>query len=97
MLGQNFKNSVYYLAVIFQDLSKDKNIIQIDYYNFFSYKILKNIIHYSLEYNRTINYTKKHYQKFKKTTVHTEGSVIITSSQFMHAFLMSCRVQGMMQ
>jgi len=62
MLGQN---SVHCLAVIFQGLSEDEDVIQIDYYNFFSYEILKNIIHYSLEHNRIISHTKKHYQKFK--------------------------------
>lgn len=59
VLGQNLKDSMDHLAIVFWGLSKDEDIIQVDYHNLFCYKVLKYIIHHSLEHNRTISYIKE--------------------------------------
>ena len=69
--------------VVFKSLSKDKNVIQIDYYNLFYYEVLKNVIHHSLECNRTINHSKEYYQKFKKTMVSVKDSLLLISRLYV--------------
>ena len=40
-------------------MGKDQNIVQIHYYDFFYYKILKYIIYYSLKHSETVSHIKK--------------------------------------
>jgi len=42
------------------------------YYDVFCYKISENIVDYSLKDNRAISHIKEYYQRFKKSTLHTE-------------------------
>ena len=44
--------------VVFQSSHKYEDIVKINYYDFFCYKILEDIIYYSLKHSRAIWYAK---------------------------------------
>ena len=43
--------------------------ITVDYYNFFYYKVLKDIIHYNLKHSKAVSHFKEYYQSFKKSVI----------------------------
>jgi len=44
--------------MLFQHLSKDQNVAQIQNHDVFSYEVIKNIVHYDLEYSWTMSHQK---------------------------------------
>ena len=52
---------------------KDQNVIQVHYYNPFSYEGSENVVHHSLEGGRTVGHSKKHHERFKEATVSAKG------------------------
>jgi len=54
-------------------LYKDQNVVQVHYYNPFSYKGSEDVIHHSLEGGRTVGHSKEHHEKFKEATVGAES------------------------
>ena len=65
------------LLVVFQGLSKDEDVVQVDYYDLIYYKVLKYIIH-SLKHSGAVSYSKEYYQRLKKFIVSVED-VRVTS------------------
>jgi len=54
-------------------LCKDQDVIQVYYYNPFSYDGSEDVVHYSLESSGTVSHSKEHYEWFEQTTVGTES------------------------
>jgi len=50
-------------------LRKDQNVIQVHYYDPFSYGGSEDIVHHSLEGGRTVGHSKEHYERFEEATV----------------------------
>ena len=44
---------------------KDQNVVQIDHYNVFYYKVSEDVIHHGLEGGWAVSHSKEHYQRFK--------------------------------
>lgn len=53
--------------VLFQCLGEDQDVVQVYYHNTFCYKVLKDVVHYSLESGEVVCYTKEYHQRFEKT------------------------------
>jgi len=54
-------------------LHKDQDVIQVHYYDPFSYESSKDVIHHSLEGSRTVGHSKEHHERFEEATVGAEG------------------------
>jgi len=54
-------------------LCKDQNIVQVHYYDPFSYESSEDVVHHSLEGGGTVGHSKKHHERFKEATVGAEG------------------------
>jgi len=54
-------------------LHKDQDVIQVYYYDPFSYESSKDVIHYSLEGSGTVGHSKEHHERFEEVTVGVEG------------------------
>jgi len=54
-------------------LRKDQDIVQVYYYNLFSYDGLENVIHQGLESSGTIGYSEEHYEWFEQAMVGAES------------------------
>jgi len=54
-------------------LYKDQNVVQVYYYNPFSYEGSEDVIHHSLEDDRTVGHSKEHYKRFKEIMVGVES------------------------
>ena len=50
-------------------LCKDQDVVQVYYYDLFSYDGLEDVVHHGLESSRTISHSEEHYKRFKQTTV----------------------------
>jgi len=46
-------------------LRKDQDVVQVYYYNPFSYDGSEDVIHHGLESSRTIGHSKKYYERFE--------------------------------
>jgi len=53
-------------------LRKDQNIVQVHYYDPFSYESPEDVIHHGLEGGRTVGHSKEHYKRFEEVTVGAE-------------------------
>jgi len=54
-------------------LCKDQDVVQVYYYNPFSYDSSEDVIHHSLESSGTIGHSKEHYKQFEEATVGAES------------------------
>jgi len=54
-------------------LRKDQDVVQVYYYNPFSYDGSEDVIHYSLESSGTIGHSKEHYEQFEEAAVGVES------------------------
>ena len=54
-------------------LRKDQNVVQVHYYNTFSYEGSEDVIHHSLEGGGTVGHSKEHHERFKEAAVGAEG------------------------
>jgi len=54
-------------------LRKDQDVIQVYYYDSFSYDSSEDVIHHGLESSGTIGHSEKHYERFEQTTVSMES------------------------
>ena len=73
MLCQYLQDPSDRLFVFLFCLHKDQNVVQVHYYDPFGYKSSEDVVHHSLEGNRTVDHSKKHHKRFKKATVGAEG------------------------
>jgi len=60
-------------------LCKDQDVIQVYYYNPFSYDGSEDVVHYSLEGGRTIGHSKEYYEQFKEAMVGAESCLPLIS------------------
>jgi len=51
---------------------KDQNVIQVYYYNPFSYEGSEDVVHHSLEGSGTISHSKEHHKRFKEAMIGIE-------------------------
>lgn len=58
---------------------KDQDIIQIQNNGSFIYKVIEDVIYYSLECSQTNSHTKEHYQGLKKSIVSIKSGLIFIS------------------
>jgi len=54
-------------------LRKDQNVIQVYYYDPFSYDSSEDVVHHGLESSGTIGHSEKHYKRFEQATVGMES------------------------
>jgi len=54
-------------------LHKDQDVVQVYYYDPFSYDSSEDVVHYGLKSNGTIGHSEKHYEQFEQATVGTES------------------------
>ena len=54
-------------------LHKDQDVVQVYYYNPFSYDSSEDVIHYGLKSSGTIGHSEEHYKQFKQAMVGTES------------------------
>jgi len=54
-------------------LRKDQDVVQVYYYDPFSYDGSEDVVHHGLESSRTIGHSEKHYEQFEQATVGTES------------------------
>jgi len=54
-------------------LHKDQDVVQVYYYNPFSYDGSEDVVHHSLESSGTIGHSKEHYEQFEQATVGMES------------------------
>ena len=73
MLCQYFQDPPDHLFVFLFCLHKDQNVIQVHYYNPFSYEGSEDVIHHSLEGGRTVGHSEEHYERLKEAAVGVEG------------------------
>jgi len=59
--------------MFFLHLRKDQDVVQVYYYDLFSYDGSEDVIHHSLESSRTIGHSEEHYEWFEQTTVGTKS------------------------
>jgi len=51
--------------MLFLCLSKDQNVVQIDYYNAFRYEIPEDVVYHGLEGGQAVSHFKEYHQGFK--------------------------------
>jgi len=54
-------------------LCKNQNVVQVHYYNLFSYEGSEDVVHHSLEGGRTVGHSEEHHERFKEAMVGAEG------------------------
>jgi len=54
-------------------LHKDQDVVQVYYYDPFSYDGSEDVVHHSLESSGTIGHSKEHYKWFEQATVGAES------------------------
>ena len=54
-------------------LRKDQNVVQVHYYNPFSYEGSEDVVHHSLEGGGTVGHSEEHYEGFEEAAIGTEG------------------------
>jgi len=54
-------------------LCKDQDIVQVYYYDPFSYDSSEDVVHHGLKSSGTIGHSKKHYKRFEQATVGMES------------------------
>ena len=73
MLRQYLQDPLDCSFVFLFYLRKDQNVVQVHYYNPFSYESSEDVVHHSLEGSRTVGHSKEHYERFKEAAVGAEG------------------------
>jgi len=61
------------LFIFFFRLRKDQNVVQVYHYNPFSYEGSEDVVHHSLEGDRTVGHSEEHYERFEEAMVGAEG------------------------
>jgi len=54
-------------------LCKDQDVVQVYYYDPFSYDGSEDVVYHGLEGSRTIGHSKEHYERFEQATVGAES------------------------
>jgi len=60
-------------------LHKDQDVVQVYYYNPFSYDGSEDVIHHSLESSGTISHSEEHYEQFEQAMVGAESRLLFIS------------------
>ena len=63
---------------------KDQNVVQVHYYDPFSYESSENVIHHSLEDSGAVGYSKEHHEGFKEAVIGAEGHLPFISELDVH-------------
>ena len=63
---------------------KDQNVVQVHYYDPFSYESSENVIHHSLEDSGAVGYSKEHHEGFKEAVIGAEGYLLFISGFDVH-------------
>jgi len=63
---------------------KDQNVIQVYYYDPFSYEGSEDIIYHSLEGSRTVGHSKEYYERFEEATIGAKGCLPFISGLDAH-------------
>ena len=54
-------------------LRKDQNVVQVHHYDHLSYESSEDVVHHSLEGDRTIGHSEEHHERFEKAAISTKG------------------------
>ena len=54
-------------------LCKDQNVVQVHYYDPFSYEGSEDVVHHSLEGGGTVGHSEEHYERLEEAIVGAEG------------------------
>ena len=73
MLCQYLQDPSDRLFVFLFCLHKNQNVVQVHYYNPFSYEGSEDVVHHSLEGGKTVGHSKEHHERFKEAAVGAEG------------------------
>ena len=73
MFRQHFQDPLDYLFMFLLYLCKDQNIVQVYYYDLFSYEGSENVVHHSLRGSRAVGHSKEHHEGFKEAVIGVEG------------------------
>ena len=73
MFCQYFQDPLDCSFMLLLHFYKDQNVVQVHYYDPFSYKGPEDVVHHGLEGGRTVGYSEEHYKRFKEVTVGIEG------------------------
>ena len=84
MLHQDLKYPLDSSCIFFHSSSKNENVVQVDNYNTFCYKVLEDVVHHYLEYGWTVSHTKKYYQQLKQSMVGMEHGLPFISGLDMY-------------
>ena len=84
MLCQYLQDPPDHSFVFFFCLCKDQNVIQVHYYNPFSYEGSKDVVYHSLEGSRTVGHSEEHHERFKEAAIGTEGCLLFISGLDAH-------------
>jgi len=60
-------------------LCKDQDVVQVYYYDPFSYDGSEDVVHHGLESSGTIGHSKEHYERFEQATVGAESRLLFIS------------------
>ena len=63
---------------------KDQNIVQVHYYNPFSYESSENVVHHSLEGSRAVGHSKEHHEGFKEAAISVKDCLPFISGLDVH-------------
>jgi len=80
-------------------LHKDQNVVQVHYYNPFSYEGSEDVVHHSLEGSRTVGHSEEHHERFEEAMVGAEGCFPFISGLDMYVIetlldIKFCEVPG---
>ena len=84
MFCQYFQDPPDYSFVLLFHLHKDQNVIQVHHYDPLGYKSSEDVVHHSLESDRTIGHSKEHYEGFEEATISIEGCFPFISRLDVH-------------
>ena len=84
MFYQYFQDPLDCLFMFLFCPRKDQNVVQVHYYDPFSYESSENVIHHSLEDSGAVGYSKEHHEGFKEAVIGAEGYLLFISGFDVH-------------
>jgi len=81
---QYFQDSLDCSFVFLFHPHKDQNVVQVHYYDLFSYESSENVVHYSLEDSGAVGHSKEHHEGFKEAAIGVEGRLPFISGFDVH-------------
>ena len=84
MSHQYFQDPPDYSFVFLFCPRKDQNVVQVHYYDPFSYESSENVVHHSLKDSGAVGHSKEHYERFKEAMIGTEDHLPFISGLDAH-------------